>query len=210
MPERGEEARGQVGDRGAGAHRPLAGEPRDRHQAAHALRDLVEAGAVAVRSVLAEAGDAREDDARVDLLERFVVDAEAELHVGPVVLDHDVGGLRQLHEDRDALRVLEIERDRALVAVQVLEIRPVARAAHGVLLEAGRRFDLDDVGAEVGELAHAGRPGAHARQVEDAKARERGGSRYVGHGKTRSADERDPYDNLSTGSRNVRPRPRSA
>ena len=52
-------------------------------------------GRVAVGAVLAEAGDAGEDDARVDLLQRLVVDAEAVLHVGAVVLHHHVGGLRQ-------------------------------------------------------------------------------------------------------------------
>src|SRR5882672_8396383 len=70
------------------ANRPVAGDSRDRHETAHPLRDLVEPRPVAVRPVLAEARDAREDDARVDLLQRLVVDAEAALHVGAVVLDH--------------------------------------------------------------------------------------------------------------------------
>ena len=59
------------------------------------LRDLVEARPRAVGAVLAEAGNAREDDARVDLLQRLVVDAEPVLHVGAVVLDHHV---RRLHQ----------------------------------------------------------------------------------------------------------------
>ena len=65
--ERREQARGDVGDRRAGAHRSLARDAGDRHEAAHALRDLVEARPVAVGAVLAEARDAGEDDARVDL-----------------------------------------------------------------------------------------------------------------------------------------------
>src|SRR5437762_492351 len=67
------------------------------------------------------------------------------------------------------------------IAVQVLEVRAVARAAHRVAFDARRRFDLDDVGAEIRELAHAGRPGANARKIEDAKARKRGGGGNVGH-----------------------------
>jgi hypothetical protein len=64
------------------------------------------------------------------------------------------------------LRQLEVERHRALVAVQVLHVGAVARAAHALVrIDPGRRLDLDDVGAEVGELAHAGRSRAHARQV---------------------------------------------
>ena len=52
------DAGADVGDRDADAHRPLPGQAGDRHQAAHALRDLVEARAVGVGPVLAEAGDA--------------------------------------------------------------------------------------------------------------------------------------------------------
>ena len=41
---RAEDAGGQIGDRNADAHRALAGQAGDRHQPAHALRDLIEAG----------------------------------------------------------------------------------------------------------------------------------------------------------------------
>ena len=96
----------------------------------------------------------RVDDARVDLRERLVVDAEAVLHVGPEVLDHHVGLLDQAQEDREAFRRLQVERDAALVAVQVLEVRP-SRGPPGLAAPPLRRLDLDDVGAPVGELAHA-------------------------------------------------------
>ena len=75
--ERAEQAGGQVGDRDADAHRPLARQSGDRHQPAHALRDLVEARPVGVGPVLAEAGDAAVDDARVDLAQVLVVDLRA-------------------------------------------------------------------------------------------------------------------------------------
>ena len=51
----------QVGDRDADAHRALARQAGDRHQPAHALRDLVEARPLAIRPVLAEARDAGVD-----------------------------------------------------------------------------------------------------------------------------------------------------
>ena len=63
------------------------------------------------------------------LLQRLVIDAEPVLHVGPEILDHDVGLLDQPLEGREALRRLQIERHAALVAMQVLEIGAVARAA---------------------------------------------------------------------------------
>src|SRR6185503_10011382 len=138
------------GDGRAGAHRALPGQAGYRHQPAHALRDLVEAGTVAVGAVLAEARDAGEDDPRVQLLERLEVYAEAVLHVRAVVLDHHVGGLHQARQDLARLRDLEVERQRALVAVQVLHVRPVARPAHALVrVHARRRLDLDHVRAEV-------------------------------------------------------------
>ena len=60
----------------ADPHRPFAGSAGDRHQPAHALRDLIEAGALVIGAILAEAGDAAIDDARVDLAQALIVDAE--------------------------------------------------------------------------------------------------------------------------------------
>jgi hypothetical protein len=66
----------EVRDRHADAHRPLARQPGDGHQAAHALGYLVEARPVAVGAVLAEAGQAHVHEARVDLAQRLVIEAE--------------------------------------------------------------------------------------------------------------------------------------
>ena len=132
---RAEDAGGQVGHRDADAHRALAGQAGDRHQPAHALRDLVEAGTLAIRPVLAEARDAGIDQPRIDRSQRRIVDAEAELHVGAIVLHQHVGALHQALQDRHAVGRLQIERHAALVAMQVLEVRPMPFAAHaGVAL----------------------------------------------------------------------------
>ena len=135
------------------------------------MRDLIEAGTLVIGAVLAEAGDAAIDDARVDLAHALVVDAELGLDVGAEVLDHHVGLLRQPPEHLEALRVFQVERHRPLVAVQILEVRAVARAARlfaaGVLQQG---IDLDDIGAPVRELPHAGRPGADAGQIEHGEA----------------------------------------
>ena len=101
---RGEQAGAEVGDRDADPHRPLAGQAGDRHQPAHALRDLVEARALGVGAVLAEAGDAGETMRGLTALSCVVVDAEPVLDVGAVVLDHDVGALDQPEEDLAAFR----------------------------------------------------------------------------------------------------------
>ena len=67
---RAEDPGGEIGDRDADAHRTLAGQAGDRHQPAHALGDLIEAGPVAIGAVLAEAGDAGIDQARIDRPQR--------------------------------------------------------------------------------------------------------------------------------------------
>ena len=89
--EREQVAGGQVGDRDADAHRALAGQAGDAHQAAHALRDLVDAGAGAVGPGLAEAADAAIDQARVDRVDVVPGDLQPVLHVGAHVLDDHVG-----------------------------------------------------------------------------------------------------------------------
>jgi hypothetical protein len=172
--ERAEEAGGEVGQRNSDAHRPLAGQAGDRHEAAHALGDLVEARPRAVGAVLAEAGDAGVDDPGIDRPEIGIGDAEAVLHVGAEVLDDDVGPGDQALEERDAGGRLQIQGQRALVAVEVHEVGAVARAAHRLaFLQRLRHLDLDDVGAPVGELADRGRARPDPREVEHDEARER-------------------------------------
>jgi hypothetical protein len=81
------------------------------------LRDLIEAGTLVIGAVLAEAGDAAIDDARIDLAQRIVIDAEPRFHIGAEVFDDDVGFLRKTLEHLDAPGILQVKRHRALVAV---------------------------------------------------------------------------------------------
>ena len=84
MRERGEDRRGrvharhQVGDRDAGllrpAARPVVALAGDAHEAAHPLDDEVVAGAIGVRTVLAEPGDRRVHEARMERAQRRVVE----------------------------------------------------------------------------------------------------------------------------------------
>ena len=161
---RGKTAGRQVGNRNADPHRAFARRTGDRHQPAHALGDLVKARAPRQRAVLAEAGNRGIDKPRVRGAEGLVIDAEAELHIGAVVLDHHIGCLGHFPEDRDTVRILEVQHHRALVAMQILEVGPLARAAHvgsglvGIL-------DLDDIRPPVRKLADTGGAGAHPCQV---------------------------------------------
>ena len=95
---RAEQPRREVCDGNADPHRTRARGAGDRHQPAHALRDLIETGTLVVGAILAEPGDAAIDNARIDLPYALVVDAKLRLHVGAEVLDHDVGLFRKTAE----------------------------------------------------------------------------------------------------------------
>ena len=167
-----QDARGGVVDRDADPHRPLPRQAGDRHQPAHALRDLIDAGAALIRPVLPEPRDRAVDDARIDLAHGLVIDAEPVLDGRFEVLDDDIGLLDELEEDFLPLRAFQVERQRPLVAVQILEIGAVAAAAGRVGMLAGR-LDLDDIGAPIGELPHRGRTGAMRGQIDHPVAVER-------------------------------------
>ncbi len=151
---------------------PSPGAPVIDIKPAHALGDLVEAGALLVGAVLPEPGNAAIDDSRVDLADARVTDAQLVFDVGAEILDHHVGLFYQPHEGLDPLGVLQVERHRPLVAVQVLEVRAAARAAEllaGILQQG---VDLDDISAPVRELTRAGRTGPDAGEVEHGETGE--------------------------------------
>src|SRR5262249_7729112 len=146
----------------ADPHRPLAGQPGNRHQSAHSLSDLIEAWAVRVGSILAKSGNAPIDDLRIDLAQILVIDLETLLHIWPEVLDHHVGLFHHAEKRSTAFGRFQIERDAPLVAVQVRKIRSLARAAQWLSgFQLWRRLDLDDVGAPVRQLANASRARAN-------------------------------------------------
>ncbi len=107
---RQQDPRRSVVDRDADPDRPLARQAGDRHEAPHALGDLVDPGAALIGAVLAEARDAAIHDARVNPFDRLVIDAEAVLDGRAEVLDDDIGLLGQLEEDLLPFRGLQIER----------------------------------------------------------------------------------------------------
>jgi hypothetical protein len=56
----------------------------------HALGGLIEAWTLVIGAILSEPGDAAIDDARVDLAQAVIVDAEPRFDIGAKVLHHDV------------------------------------------------------------------------------------------------------------------------
>ena len=166
-----------VDHRDADAHRSGLGRPVDAHHAAHRLQHGVVAGQAAQRAIGAEARDRAVDEARMPLRERVVAEAPLLHRAGQEILDQHVGALEQAREHRLSGRLAEIERERALAAIDRGEVGGVAvlveRRAEQARLVAERRLDLDHVRAVVGEHLRAQRTRQHARQVDHPNAVER-------------------------------------
>ncbi len=174
----GEEAADHVDERRADLQRPPVGLAGDRHEPAHRLQQQVVAGQRRGPLARAEGADRAVHDAGVGARDLVVAEAEAVAGARPEGLDDDVGADAQLARERHVGRVLEVERDRALVAV---EAQVVGRALVDERRPPGARvvaavgaLDLDHVGPEVAEAHRAQRAGEHPREVGDEDAIERG------------------------------------
>ena len=175
--ERGEQARAEhqradlVRDGTARGHRRATLEAGAPHHAAAAVAHHVDGPLGHARAERAPARALHDDDARVQRAQ--ILEAEAQLlhHALAEVARHHVRGGRQPPRDRVALGVLQIEGDRALVAVVRQQ-----EAAHPRLAAAGAaraRLDLDHLGAHVGEQLGRVRTLLRDREVEDADPFER-------------------------------------
>ena len=168
--DRAEHPAHDVVDAAAGAQRPA---DRAGHvgQAAHHLHHLVEGGAVVV-GARQEALVRDVDQARIELRERGVAEAEPLHRPGLEVLAEDVGAGHQLEHDLPAARVLGVDRDALLVAVeQGEEAGAGADELSGVV--AAERLDLDHLGAEVAEDDAAGGSHHHVGELDHPDAGER-------------------------------------
>ena len=170
MVECGQDADGglhaahHVEQRDARPHGFAIGVAGQAHHAGDGLHHEVIAGQWCAEA-WAEPGDGRVDDARVRLPHRLVVEAEPGHAAGLHILDEDVGLVRQRKGDGPIRGVLQVKGYGALVAIyrQVvggLTITRWRRPRASVVTF--RAFDLDDVGAHVGQQHGAVRPGQDA------------------------------------------------
>src|SRR5882757_4069382 len=184
-----------IGDRHTRSLRPAARRivrfAGDAHHAAHALDHEVVAGALAIRAGLAEACDRAVDKARIDLLHVVIGEAVAREIAELVILDEHVGDRGELARELLALGPRDVERDRFLAAVgrgvigrvrsvaPVLVLHPGRTESARVVARAGT-LDLDDFGAEIGEVLPRPGTGEHARKIEDAYVRKRSRHEFSG------------------------------
>ena len=159
----------RVADRNADPHRRPVRVPRHVADAAHALADRAKARLVAHRTSLAVAGQPHHDRGRIQRPQLLVAEAPLFEHAGPVVLDHDVGVAGQPLRNLLRTRILQIQRDRALVAR--LHVPPKRGAVVQMAPRADRiatvgGLDLDHVGAELRHHARRERAGDQRAQLE--------------------------------------------
>ena len=165
-----------IADLRAGDERRAVAEAGGRSRAAGALRDVLVDLAVFV-GARAEALHRGDDHARIELVDVLPGQPHAVERAGREILDQHVAMLHQPIEDFLALGMLGVDRDRALRAIEHGEIEAVgalhvAQLAARDVADAGP-FDLDHVGAHIGEQLRAGRPRLHVREVENFHAFER-------------------------------------
>ena len=154
--------------------------PAAVHLAGEGVHRHVDGLPVPVGAGLAEVADRAQHDAGVDRGEVVVGEAEALLHRGGEVLHHDIGAEDEVVEDGPAGVGGEVESDRLLVGVEVEEEarfigmgNVAGKGAVGAGGVAGPgAFDLEHVGAVVGEHLGAVGPSDVPGEVEDVETRD--------------------------------------
>ena len=142
------------------------------------LHHVVEARPGGALVVAAVGREVHTDEARVDGAEAGIVEPERARQIAAQIVDESVRAPSQALQDLAAARFLQVQRQAALVAAEGLVEEAVAvfgvgqdMAAH---LAAGLVvLDLDDVGAEVGEVHGAEGGGAILFDGDDGEPFER-------------------------------------
>ncbi len=145
----------------------------DGHQPAFGLNSVVVAGARGLRAGTAVTGDRTVNQARVDCTERFITDPEAFGGAGAEVLDQHIGLLHQGMDDLAAFGFVQVDADRALVAVGTGKIGGNFADVgwpHATGIIAVEGFDFDDISPEIGKRLPAPRAGQNTGQIQNLYA----------------------------------------
>ena len=164
-------AGGLVGDQAGREVRLFAIMADQRGHAAGGLDHVVERRPVGVRPILTEAGGHAVDDVRLDRGDRRIAQAQALDRLDAHVVHQHVDTGDQPEHGVAAGRALQVDRDRALVAVDREVDRThaaVPRHAVGTYQVALQAFDLDHVGTVVAEDLGGQRAQHHRGEVQYA------------------------------------------
>jgi hypothetical protein len=181
---------------GAPARKGRPGRPGHVGQSGLHLHDLIQRAAMLVRPFQIPL-QRQIDQPRVDLAQVLPAAAQTFDRAGSEVFQHDVRAADEPVNHGLALRVLEIDGDGALVAIVGRE-ESRGEAGHAARWIALGRFDLDDVGAEVGEHDAGARSHDGMAEVENLHAGE--GLRLRVHASFRRNDAIEPERSAALGS----------
>ena len=139
------------------------------------LDDRIVGAFAGARPGLSKAADRQIYEPRIQRAELFIAEAEPADDAGTKVLHDDVGAACQLFHDAASFIGAEVERDRALAAVEDVEKtgKSVAAAAYVPLDVADQALHFDDGSALIGEQCSGQWPRNDGRQIEDRKAGQR-------------------------------------
>jgi hypothetical protein len=163
-------AGGFVGQRDRRQHRRTAVHALEPGIAGHRLGQRAEPGTRGVRPRLAEAADAGDDQPGVGLQQPVGAQPPPLEGAGPEALHQHVAARGEPQAQLGAAVAGQVEGDGQLVAGQGLPPQrvPVDRPAHLACRVAVHRvLDLDDLGAEVAQVAGEDRAGDDRGQVQD-------------------------------------------
>ena len=169
--DRHQHAGAGVAKRRARLDRRPVGLAGDAERATGGLRDHVESEVFFVWAAGPETLDLAVDDAGVDLLDLVIAEAQPLDRAGRHVLDRHVSLCQQRLDDFEPARRFEVEGDRLLVGVELVEIPGVVVGLTGLQPPAGvaaaRVFDLDHLGAEPRQGLGAGGSRLELGEVDD-------------------------------------------
>ena len=172
--------RSEVGVGDSHPRRRPALESGDRVDARRRHDHVAQRAHVRPRPDVPAAGKVEQHNSGVDLLEHFVSQAHPLHRPGPEVVRDHVRLRDELFRDLLAFIVPQVERDRQLAGVGVVEHRVNTRPrlavrAHAPPPQAAMSvaLDLDDLRAEVRQHPGAERPGQHPAEVSHSDALQR-------------------------------------
>ena len=177
---RGHHAGAEVRERGAHLRRFALRRTGETHPAAFALHDGVVTRSVGERAVLAVRGNGTPDEPRIPLRHFFGGKPQPRQRARAEVLDQHIAPCEQPRERFASALRLQVQRDAAFPPVHCEEVGAFAvreGRTPGARVVAGGWFDLEDLGAEVGEQHGGVRAGEDAREVGHAHPGERGAGR---------------------------------
>ena len=175
------EAGQDIADRRADAGRLLGSVAREAHQAAAGLHDHVVGRLAGVGARAAESGGRGVHEPGIAGPEHVAAEAEPLHRAGPEVLHEHVGPIDERQKRLPIDRILQIEREALLAAIDAGEVAALAARQEGAVLPgvvaAVGPLDLHHLRAQVSQDHGAERAGQDPREVENSDA----GKRLGGH-----------------------------